>query len=114
MCPDIAEPVNGQINFSLDVLAPFDFGTVATYSCDTGFGLNGGDVTRMCEGDGSGPIGEWSGDGSSPIGEWSGDGSSPIGEWSGDGSSQIGEWSGDGSSPIGEWSGTAPICVGES
>ena len=69
MCPDIADPVNGQINFSLDVLAPFDFGTVATYSCCTGFGLNGGDVTRMCEGDGSSSIGEWSGTAPTCVGE---------------------------------------------
>ena len=31
------------------------------YSCESGFGLSGGDTTRICEGDGSSPTGMWSG-----------------------------------------------------
>ena len=38
-----------------------DFGTVAKYTCNTGFGLSGGDVLRMCDGDSSSPIGSWTG-----------------------------------------------------
>ena len=62
MCPDIVDPMNGQIDFSPDAQAPFDFGTLATYSCDNpGWRPNGGDVLRTCEGDSSSPIGSWSG-----------------------------------------------------
>lgn len=61
MCSDIADPENGQIDFSVDELAPFDFGTVATYSCDAGFGLSGGDITRTCDGDGTTPDGSFTG-----------------------------------------------------
>ena len=41
--------------------SPYDFGTMATYQCNGGFGLRGGDVTRTCGGDGSSPNGMWSG-----------------------------------------------------
>ena len=34
---------------------------MATYSCNPGFGLSGGDGTRTCGGDGSSPTGAWSG-----------------------------------------------------
>lgn len=59
-CPDIPDPLNGRIDFFIDDLCPFDYGTVATYSCDVGFGLEGAAV-RVCEGDGSSPNGAWSG-----------------------------------------------------
>lgn len=68
MCPDIADPENGQITFSLDNLAPFDCGTVAEYSCSHGFGLDGG-ATRTCEGDDSSTIGEWTGTAPTCVGE---------------------------------------------
>ena len=61
MCPDIADPFNGQITFSSDRIAPFEFGTTATYSCDNGYMLTGGDTVRTCAGDGSSDIGAWSG-----------------------------------------------------
>lgn len=62
MCPDIPNPINGQIYFTPDFLAPFDFGSMAKYSCDAGFGLNGGDIVRVCEGTSDSPIGSWSGE----------------------------------------------------
>ena len=43
-----------------DTMAPFDYQTTATYTCDVGFGLLGGDLLRICVGSSSGP-GEWSG-----------------------------------------------------
>lgn len=52
--------MNGEISFSSDDTAPFDFSTVAVYSCDAGFGLSG-DKQRTCAGDGDDPMGEWSG-----------------------------------------------------
>lgn len=35
--------------------------TVATYSCDPGYGLSGGDTARTCGGDGSTTTGVWDG-----------------------------------------------------
>ena len=64
-CEDLLNPSNGEINFSLDNIAPFDFGTNATYSCDSGFGLSGGDAVRTCDGGGSSPNGVW--DGAAPT-----------------------------------------------
>ena len=58
MCSDLPNPANGLILFSSP--APYEFGTTATYICNTGYGLSG-DVTRTCEGDGSSPTGMWSG-----------------------------------------------------
>ena len=37
--------------------AEFDFRTTATYGCNTGFGLSGGDTVSTC----GGPTGQWSG-----------------------------------------------------
>ena len=64
MCVDIADPENGQIVFSPDTLAPFNYGTVATFSCVTGFGLDG-ESTRRCDGNESSVNGIWSG--SNPV-----------------------------------------------
>ncbi len=58
-CVDLPTPVNGAITFSS--LAPYEFGATASYSCNTGYGLGGGDVTRSCGGDGSSTNGGWSG-----------------------------------------------------
>ena len=53
--------MNGQIDYASDDTAPFDVGTMATYSCDAGFELQGGDTVRTCMGDGSTRFGIWSG-----------------------------------------------------
>jgi len=75
-CPDIADPINGQIRFRGDKVSPFDYGTVAEYSCndglilldpDTGLFLDTGllsadaQVVRVCEGNSSSAIGIWTG-----------------------------------------------------
>ena len=44
-----------------DMTPDHDHGTTATYSCNEGFGLSGGDVVRTCGGDGRIVTGEWSG-----------------------------------------------------
>ena len=49
------------MTFSDDHFAPHDFATVATYTCDTGYGLSRGDATSTCGGDGSSTSGIWSG-----------------------------------------------------
>ena len=69
MCPHIADPVNGQIEFSLDNLAPFDIMTTAMYSCYPGYDLNGGNVVRTCGGNSDSAIGFWSGTAPTCIGE---------------------------------------------
>ena len=48
MCPDFPDPANGRVTFSSDDVALFTLGTMATYSCDQGYGLSGGNAVRMC------------------------------------------------------------------
>ena len=38
----------------------YDCETTATYQCDSGYELTGGDTVRTCTGDGSSPEGQWS------------------------------------------------------
>ena len=52
--------MNGQLSYAPDTIAPYDFGTVATHVCDTGFGIVGS-MTRTCERVGISPVGAWSG-----------------------------------------------------
>ena len=59
-CPDIADPVNGQIIFAPDRWAPFDYGTTDEYSCNNGFTLSEAENMRVCGGDGLSDVGEWS------------------------------------------------------
>ncbi len=58
-CSELTPLVNGRINYFTDTTAPFDFNTVASHLCDTGYGIEG-DVDRICSGDGSSPVGVWS------------------------------------------------------
>ena len=39
----------------------YDFETTATYQCNSGYELTGGDTVRTCAGDGSSPVGQWNG-----------------------------------------------------
>ncbi len=51
---------NGTVMYSVDTVAPFEFDTVATLSCDNGFFLVGDDV-RVCEDDDQlDTVGVWS------------------------------------------------------
>lgn len=43
-CPDIADPGNGNIVFTLDATAPFNIGTLAAFVCNEGFTLHGDKV----------------------------------------------------------------------
>ncbi len=64
ICSDLPSPTNGDINYGggdgSTGSRPVD--TVATYTCNTGYTLNGGS-TRTCESGGSGGV--WSG--SAPV-----------------------------------------------
>ena len=54
-CSDLAAPSNAMISYNGGPTENRPIGTVATYSCDTGYTLNGGS-TRTCQSDGT-----WSG-----------------------------------------------------
>lgn len=56
----LAQPVNGAISYSSGMSSTFDFGTIATYSCESGFAVIGS-LKRTCGGDGSSLTGEWDG-----------------------------------------------------
>ena len=58
-CADLPAPTNGQVTYS--TTSPYGFGTLAIYSCDTGYGLVGVDQTSMCNGDSSSTAGMWIG-----------------------------------------------------
>ena len=47
---------NGVIIYTDDMIAPYDLDTLASYRCNPGFVLRGGNVVRTCvdAGDGSG------------------------------------------------------------
>ena len=47
---------NGVIVYNVDMTAPYDVDTLASYRCDPGYVLTGGNVVRTCvdAGDGSG------------------------------------------------------------
>ena len=59
-CSGLSTPSNGIITYTTDTTAPFDYLTTATYVCNTGYGLSGGNRVRNCVGSVAGP-GEWSG-----------------------------------------------------
>ena len=63
----MSDPTNGGVSFdsiAADGIGNYAFGTVATFTCDSSFGLNGAE-TRTCGGDGSSPTGVF--DGTSPT-----------------------------------------------
>ena len=51
---------NGMISYSPDITAPFDFGTAAVYTCNTGFFLEG-NMMRSCGGSEASIVGNWDG-----------------------------------------------------
>ena len=67
-CPELTAPANGIVNITFAKSVPNEFGTRARYSCLAGHRLNGGNKTRVCEGDGSNPVGVWSGTSASCTG----------------------------------------------
>ena len=60
MCANLPDLANGTVVYSPDTNFPFEFMTVATYVCDSGFGLIGTE-TRTCDHDDSSPNGKWTG-----------------------------------------------------
>ena len=58
-CSSLSVPSNGRVNYFTDTTGPHDFGTVATFTCNPGFSLDGAERVT-CGGDGSSPNGIWS------------------------------------------------------
>ncbi len=58
MCASLPPPTNGQILY-FDSTAPYNHGTVATYICNTGFGIARGDVNTVCSDDDNEAMGRW-------------------------------------------------------
>ena len=50
VCPVLTAPENGDITYSEESSSPLGFIETAAYSCNTGFGLTGGDTVRTCVG----------------------------------------------------------------
>ena len=60
-CSALPAVENGMVTYSSDTTEPYDYRTTATYQCDSGYELTGGDTVRTCTGDGSSPVGQWNG-----------------------------------------------------
>ncbi len=61
MCSGLPTPINGVLIYNTDTILPYDFGTVATYQCNLGYGLIVATNTRACNGDSSSTVGVWDG-----------------------------------------------------
>ena len=60
-CPCLGNIDSGMIGYSNTVInGSYILGTVATYSCSPGFGLNN-TQSRVCVGDGNGTVGRFNG-----------------------------------------------------
>ena len=69
-CPTLTAPSNGQVSYPTDMSSPFEIGTVATFSCDAGFSLNGTTATLTCaDDDQADTIGTWGGTEPSCLGK---------------------------------------------
>ena len=62
-CPALTADPNGGLSYSsVDQTGPFAIGTVATFTCNTGFTLNGALMTLTCaDDDGADDVGTWGG-----------------------------------------------------
>ena len=60
-CSALPAIKNGMIAYSRDTTERYDYGTTATYQCDSGYELTEGDTVRTCTGDDSSPVGQWNG-----------------------------------------------------
>ena len=52
VCPELMDLVNGTIMYNMETINNRSVGTVATYTCNPGYTLNG-DNTTICESGGS-------------------------------------------------------------
>ena len=62
VCSELPALENGMISYGPDSEGPeYDLSTVATYTCNEGFALVGGDRMRTCVDVSNGPSGEFNG-----------------------------------------------------
>ncbi len=60
MCSFLTAPTNGVITYTGMTSGSLGFMDIATYSCNSGYGLSGGNTVRTCTGS-AGSSGEWTG-----------------------------------------------------
>ena len=60
-CASLTPPTNGSIVYSPSTSAPFRYLTTATYTCNAGYTLSGGDSVRNCSSSSNQSSGEWTG-----------------------------------------------------
>ena len=60
MCPALTAPTNGQVSY--DMTSPYQIGTVARFTCNAGFSLNGAvDMLICADDDQLDTVGTWGG-----------------------------------------------------
>ena len=60
VCPALTAPTNGQVSY--DMTSPYEIGTVATFTCNAGFSLNGAvDMLTCADDDQLDTVGTWGG-----------------------------------------------------
>ncbi len=69
-CSLLTTPDNGVIMYSTITAPTFELSTTASYSCNTGYGLSGSQVTRTCEADAMSLSASWSGEALSCPGDY--------------------------------------------
>ncbi len=63
-CPALTNPSNGSVSYGGSLSnsdSSYSFNVTATYNCNTGFSLVGGNNTRTCTGNGSSTTGAFNG-----------------------------------------------------
>ena len=61
-CPALTAPMNGQVSYATDMTSPYEIGTVATFTCNAGFSLDGAADTLTCADDDQlDTVGTWGG-----------------------------------------------------
>ena len=61
-CPALPTVEDAVVTYSSNAaMSQYDYGTTATYECDSGYELTEGDTVRTCTGDGSNSEDQWNG-----------------------------------------------------
>ena len=69
-CSALTAPTNGRVSYSTDMTEPFSIGTVATFTCDDDYTLNGATATLTCADDNQADtLGTWGGTEPSCLGK---------------------------------------------
>ena len=69
-CSALTASTNGRVSYSTDMTEPFSIGTVATFTCDDDYTLNGATATLTCADDNQADtLGTWGGSEPSCLGK---------------------------------------------